>query len=341
ITAEDGEEGLDMVSEHNPDLILMDVMMPKKDGIEVCQILKNDIKTRLTPIVLITGISKKEDRIAGIEAGADDFLTKPIDKRELIVRVRSLLRMKSLQDELQTKNILLDKILNRYVADEVYAQIMKDPEKHLKLGGEKKRVTVIFADIRGFSNLSENRGPVEIVDFLNKTFSALIQIIPKYNGIFNKYLGDGIMAYYNTPPDDIENTLNVLRTAMEMQKVFSDLRKQWEDTDFSSSGMGFGISTGEVFLGNIGTEKMMEYTIIGDTVNTSQRLQALASSNQIIISDSTYQVVKDRVHISEMPFHHLRGMQKEVVAYELINIIDETICGDDSLSENNIMQKET
>ena len=320
--AENGQEALDSIKESKPDLILMDVMMPKKNGFEVCQELKSNKDTQFIPVVLITGLSKKEDRIAGIEAGADDFLNKPIDKRELIVRARSLLRIKSLHDEIEARNLLLNNILKRYVAEEVYTQILKDPEKHLKLGGEKRRVTILFADIRGFSTFSEQRKPEEIVEFLNNTFSALIKIIFKYNGVFDKYLGDGVMAYYETPEDHPQNVMNVLYTAREMQKVFAGLYGNAAHEDFSSLGIGIGINTGNVFVGNIGSEKMMEHTVIGDAVNISQRLQSMATSNQILISDSTYQMIHGRISVNEMPSLHLKGRQQEVTAYELIDILE-------------------
>jgi class 3 adenylate cyclase len=299
----------------------MDVTMPKKNGFEVCEILRKNYRTQFIPVVLITGLTKKEDRIAGIEAGADDFLNKPIDKRELIVRTRSLLRIKSLHDEIEQRNTLLNNILKRYVADEVYSQILKDPDKHLKLGGEKRKATILFADIRGFSSFSEEHNPEEIVDFLNKTFSELIKVIFKYNGIFDKYLGDGIMAYYDTQDDNQESMLNVLYTAKDMQKVFSELLNSWAGEDFSSMGMGIGINTGNVFVGNIGSERIMEHTVIGDAVNITQRLQAMAASNQILISDSTYQIVKSKVKVNDMPLMQLKGRQKEVAAYELVEIL--------------------
>ncbi|MFH1416218.1 MAG: adenylate/guanylate cyclase domain-containing protein [Elusimicrobiota bacterium] len=316
-TAYDGEEALKKARESLPDIILMDIMMPKLDGLEVCKALKTDEKTQFIPIVLITGLSQKEDRIAGIEAGADDFLTKPIDKRELIVRTKSLLRIKSLHDELYHKNMLLNKILTRYVADDIYNLILQNPDKHLKLGGDKKNAAVLFVDIRGFTAFSEQFAPETIVEFLNDTFAVLIKVIFKYKGTFGKYLGDGLMAYYHTPADNSDSVMRAISTAVEMQQLFGDLREQFKDEKFAALGMGIGINSGNVIMGNIGSEKMMEYTIIGDTVNVAKGLQEFAHSDQILISGESYEAVRGRIAAEKISEIQIKGRQHIVQAYEL------------------------
>lgn len=315
-----GKEALEKVKEYEPDLILLDIRMPRLDGFEVCRILKESKDTQDISIIITTALSSQDDIVKGIEAGADEFLSKPINRRELLVRIKSLLRIKSLHDEIKQKNMLLHKILDRYVAEEVFTQIMKNPDKHLRLGGEQRNMIILFADIRRFSVFSEQHSPEKVVEFLNITFSELIKVIYKYKGTFTKYLGDGIMAFYDISSEGSNTVMRVLNTAIEMKKVFGDLLREWPDADSGSLGIGIGIDTGNVVVGNIGSEKMMEYTVIGNTVNIAQRLQMHAYSDQVLISERTYQLVREQVQVGNIPPVKMKGTGTEIVVYELLHI---------------------
>jgi class 3 adenylate cyclase len=321
IEAFDGKEALAKVKNYNPDLILLDVRMPGLTGFEVCKIIKENKDTQNIPIVMVTALKQKDDRIKGIEVGADDFLTKPIDERELLTRVKSLIRIKSLHDEIRQKNILFNKILDRYVADEVLTQIVEDPDKHLHLGGKKRFMTIIFADIRKFTSFSEKHDPQQTVEFLNNVFSKITKIIYKYEGKYIKYFGDGIMVCYDTSSRDKNTVLGALKTAIEMKKVFNELTQQWPDKN--SLGLGIGIDSGMVVVGNIGSEKRMEYTVIGNPVNRAQRLQMQASSDQILISDRIYQLVEDQVKVKKKPPIKIKGIMLSMQVYELLEITAE------------------
>ena len=321
ILAGDGKEALEKVREIPPDLILLDIMMPKMDGFEVARRLKDDEDTRTIPIVMVTALRETGERIKGIECGADDFLSKPFDRHELMARVKSLLRIKHLHDELKQKNDLLYRILNRYVADEVSTLILDDPDRYLKLGGEIRIVTVLFADIRGFTKFAESSGAKLVVGLLNRVFAELTNIIFQNRGTFDKYIGDAIMAFYGAPVSYDDDVLRALQTALEMQEGFARIRQESEDEDVASLGLGIGINTGEAVVGNIGSERIMDYTVIGDTANVASRLQEKASGGKILISHSTYLHIQDQVVVREMPPLQLSGKQVSTTIYELKELV--------------------
>ncbi|HEY2920353.1 MAG TPA: response regulator, partial [Candidatus Binatia bacterium] len=159
VTAEDGPTALKLIGSAKPDLVLLDVMMPGMSGYEVCQHIRANEATCLLPVVMLTALTDVADRIRGIEAGADDFLSKPVNREELLTRVKSLLRIKTLHDDVETKNHLLRNLFGRYVSEEVAAEIVADPGRHLKLGGDKREVTILFGDLRGFTPLAEQLDP--------------------------------------------------------------------------------------------------------------------------------------------------------------------------------------
>ncbi|MFA5858478.1 MAG: adenylate/guanylate cyclase domain-containing protein [Elusimicrobiota bacterium] len=317
LLSDNGEDALNKIKAVPPDLILLDVMMPGKNGYEVCRILKSDKSTVFIPVVILTALNDRHAKIKGIEAGADDFLSKPIDIQELLTRVKSLLRIKTMHDEIESKNVLLNKILNQYVVTEVSNQMMENPDKYLKLGGEYCCATILFADICGFTNFSEQRNPMEIVELLNSIFSELTKIIFKYNGTFDKYIGDAIMAYYSVPGDTVSNAIRALNTAKEMQAVFLEMKRNKPEV-MNSLGLAIGINTGEVVVGNIGSEKMMDYTVIGDPVNTAKKLQAEAVAGQILLTENTYNLVKNEVKVKGLPPVSMKGKTNPIKVYELL-----------------------
>lgn len=319
-TAFNGEEALQRVSEDEPDLILLDVMMPGMNGFEVCSRLKNDETTQFIPIVLLTALDQLEDKVRGLDSGADDFLTKPFNRLELKARIRSLLRIRSLHNEVEQKRRLLFRLLNRYVSEEIVTTILEDPEKRLKLGGEKREVAILFADIRGFTAFSESMAAEMVVEVLNECFRDITELVFKYKGTFDKYVGDCIMAFYGAPlsyGDDIERCV---RTAMEMQRIFERITEKWTDPRMKALGLGIGINFGEVVVGNIGSERLMDYTVIGDHVNVAARLEQTAQGGQILISEEVYQRVQNIVRASQLAPITVKGKREPVVAYLLEEI---------------------
>lgn len=322
MTASNGLQALEIVTAQPPDLILLDVMMPGLDGLEVCARLKAKEETRLIPIVMVTALRETKDKIKAMEVGADDFLSKPFNIYELATRVKSLLRIKRLYDELEQKNALLYNVLNRYMSAEVSAQILRDPDRYLKLGGETRQVTVLFVDIKGFTQFAEQHSPTRVVELLNTCFSELTKIIFKWRGTFDNFLGDAIMAFYGAPVSYEDDVWRALKTALELREAFRAWQEKWRTEDLASLGLAMGLHTGEAIVGNVGSELVMHYTVIGDTPNVAKRLQELADKGQIFISATTYQAVADRATVQELAPQVLRGRQEPIRVYELRGLIE-------------------
>ena len=319
VVAYDGDEVLLKVAESNPDLIILDAMMPGKDGFEVCRRLKKWEQTRNIPVVMLTALQEVADKVRGIEAGADEFLTKPVDMVELQTRVKALVRAKVYRQQVIEKNALLEKILNRYLPEEVVAKVLEDSSL-LKLGGVRDFVTVLFADLTGFTTFADVVPPEHVMETLNQTFSRLTKIVADNRGTFDKYLGDGLMAFYGAPIASDNDALNAVRTAVEMREAFQALRDEWGEGPRSQLGLAVGINSGEAIVGNLGSERMMNYTVIGDAVNVAARLEDLAGPGQILIGEATHALVEDVAVARKFGEVELRGRSKPVVAYELVRL---------------------
>ncbi len=316
ISARDGIEALERVEQFTPHLVLLDVMMPRMDGFEVTRRLRGRPETASVPILMLTALRELSDKVRGLELGADDFLSKPFNRIELLARVRSLLRIKHLHDQLEQKNALLHQVLTRYVAAEVANEILANPDQNLKLGGQTTRVSVLFADIRGFTRFSEHRKAEEVLGVLNTIWHRLVPFVFEMRGTFDKYLGDAIMAFYGAPISYEDDTVRAVRTAVALQQEFLSLKE--EIPALAEMGLGVGIFTGDAVVGNVGSEQMMDYTTIGNTPNMARRLQENAKGGQIIICEATYEAVKDIVEARAIEPLSLKGRGAPMAAYEIL-----------------------
>ena len=500
-----GREALNRVAEIQPDLILLDVMMPEMNGFEVCQRLKADECWRHIPIILITALSGKDDLATGLDAGADDFVHKPFSNLELLARVRSMLRIKGQYDALQEQqkkleealvlnekfgralaqhlaelellhdtglrlmnNLDLDSVLNLvaqaafeivpeasgciihfllegsqllpvvfspgdqgkavyarmgseelvqqaiaskdiiYVADAPTAlsadysplgemrtllvaplidhqQVLgtitafspepdvfeasrhhilsilanqaavaitkarsieqqtrvKEREKwairdlfqryvspavvdrlvngveDLALGGKRQDITVLFADIRGFTSFSENQPPEHLIEVLNQYLGLSVEAILGQEGTLDKFMGDAVMAVFNAPLPQPDHALRAVRAALTMQQAIATHNSSAASQNHLS--FGIGIHTGQAVVGNVGTAQRLNYTAIGDTVNLAKRLQEQASGGQIILSHATYEAVRDHVTVEALGPLSIKGRSNPEKAYKLLH----------------------
>jgi class 3 adenylate cyclase len=319
VTAHDGDEALLKVAETNPDLIILDVMMPGKDGFEVCRRLKKWEQTRNIPVLMLTALQEVADKVRGIESGADEFLTKPVDMVELQTRVKAQVKAKIYRQQVLEKNALLEKILTRYLPEEIVSKVLEDSSL-LKLGGVRDFVTILFADLTGFTTFADSVPPEHVMETLNQTFSRLTKIVADNHGTFDKYLGDGLMAFYGAPIASDNDALNAIRTAVGMREAFKELTEQWGDGPRSQLGLAVGINSGEAIVGNLGSERLMNYTVIGDAVNIAARLEDRAGPGQILIGESTFALVEDMVVARKFGQVELQGRSKPVLAYELVRL---------------------
>ena len=297
LTANSGETALELVREQRPDVVLSDVMMPGMDGFEVCYHIKTAPESVLTPVVLVTALDGRQDRIKGIQAGADEFLSKPINREELLARVRSLLRYQVARRDLElAQRKQLESMFKRYVSPTLVDDILTHPEKaEIALTDRQNRQegVAMFADLRGFTALSEALQPMQVVAILNEFFSALTQVAYRYEGTIFNMAGDCLLIGFGVPFPQEDAPKRAVQAAIDMQSAFEEVFAKWKNCYEGTFGLGIGINKGEMIVGNVGSSNYMNYTIIGDTVNVASRLTGQAKKGEIILSESVFHALGD------------------------------------------------
>jgi len=311
IEATNGEGALAAVNEHEPDLILLDVMMPDLNGFEVCRKIRAQPKLSGLPILLLTSLTAPEDKAVGLEAGANDFLAKPFEEVELIARLRSLLRTKALQDRLAD-------VLGRYVSDSVADRVLQDPAGAMRLGGDRRTVTALFADLRGYTSLADSKPPEVLLALLNRYLSVATDVILGREGTVSDLLGDGIFAFFGAPVIHADDAKRAVVAALDVQAAVSAM--DLPELPGVRLQTGIGVTTGEAIAGNVGSERRMHYTVIGDHVNVASRLQAAAGPGQILVDASTHSIVKDFVISQDLGSLRLAGKGEWVQAFNIVGL---------------------
>jgi adenylate cyclase len=285
-TAANGTAAMEILEKESIDLALLDIEMPGGSGLEICRAIKEGKRTRMIPVIIVT--AHDSDRLEAVDSGADEFLGKPLHSSILLTRARSLLRLRKLHLDLEERNELLRRALQRYVSKDVADTILSEPERYLRLGGETRRVTVLFADIKGFVRFTENHSAGEAVSVLNRVFPVLTSVVFENNGTFDKFIGDAVMAFFGAPVPQPDAARRAVETARRMQLAFAELLPALNLAS-GEIALGIGLHTGEAIVGNIGSETVMDYTAVGDTVNIAKRLQEEAWPGQVLLSQATYE----------------------------------------------------
>ena len=308
VEAVDGESALRVVDEQMPDLVCLDVMMPAPGGIEVCERLRRQPQYAGLPILLLTALDRPEDKARGLEAGANDFLSKPFDASELTARLRSLLRTKALQDRLAD-------LLGRYVSTSVAAEVLRDPSS-VSLGGDRRRVSTLFADVRGYTALAAEHPPEMTLDLLNRFLTVVSDAVERHGGTVADFIGDGVVAFFGAPVGHSDDPERAVRAALAMQDAV--MRLEIPTLPGVRLHLGIGVTTGEVIAGNIGSERRMHYTVVGDPVNVAARLQTAAGPGQILVDELTHEGVSTIVASQDLGSLRLAGKSDWVHTFNVL-----------------------
>jgi two-component system sensor histidine kinase ChiS len=272
--ASNGIEALDAIRKgFKPDLILLDIMMPKMTGYELCHKIREQFLATELPVVLLTAKNQVSDLVEGFSAGANDYLTKPVSKNELLARIKTHIQLSK-----------INAAYGRFVPHEFLQFLERESIVDVQLGDQvQKEMTVLFSDIRSFTNLSEKMSPKENFDFINAYLSRVSPVIRNYHGFIDKYIGDAIMALFPQTVDD------AVQAAIDMQKQVSLYNAYRQENSEEPIAIGIGLHTGTLMLGTVGESQRMEGTVIADAVNLASRLEGLTKfyGVDILISEQT------------------------------------------------------
>jgi adenylate cyclase len=292
--AADGHAALQRIAASPPDLVLLDVLMPGPSGFEICRRLKGQEATALLPVVLITALEDQDSRVRGIEAGADDFLSKPVRREELIARVNTLRRLHETRRELEGRRLAAEvqrkeeirKAFARYISPRLAERVLQESrggEQVFRDLSERAAVVALFADLRGYTRLSETVPVSSIVPMLNEFFTELTAAAYDNEGTVFSMAGDSLLVGFNVPVPQPDATGRAVATGRAMIQRFAPVAARWRAEHGLSTGIGIGIEAGEVVVGNVGAPSFMSYTIIGDPVNVAARLMQRAEANEILV----------------------------------------------------------
>jgi class 3 adenylate cyclase len=291
--AANGAQALQSISHYPPDTILLDIMMPRMDGFEVCRRVKKDARTASIPILMVTALSDRQQRLMGIAAGANDFLTKPVDVQDVMLRVGNATSAKHLSDQLLAEREKSEQLL-RNILPEPIAERMKKGE--LNIADHHPDATVLVADLVGFTTLSFHIGPIPVVLFLNEIFSAFDDLTEKYGLEKIKTIGDAYMVAGGLPLPRPDHARAIAELALDMQAEIGKLSHEYS----TPIHLRIGISTGPVVAGVIGRKKFA-YDLWGDAVNLACRLESIADAGSIMVAASTYLRLKDLFQFQAKP----------------------------------------
>lgn len=331
--ATNGEEALQRVAADRPDLILLDVMMPGINGYEVCRRLRADAATALLPIVLCTSLDPQQERINGIEAGADDFLGKPVNQPELFARVRSLLRISALHGETQRQAqelarwgatleqrvaqgvseverlSRLKRFFSPHLADLILSGDADDPLK-----SRRREIVVVYLDLRGFTAFAESAEPEELMRSLGEYHAAMGSLILAHEATLERFTGDGMVVFLGDPVPVEHAAQKAILLAVAMRESARGLSLQWKKRGVDL-GLGIGVAQGYATVGAIGFPGRIDYGAIGTVTNLAARLCEQAKANEILVSQRVVAEIAELVAVEDLGEFALHGFARPQRAY--------------------------
>jgi class 3 adenylate cyclase len=332
VTATSGKDAIALLADELPDLLLLDIVMPEMDGYQLCRLIRDNPGTAYLPVVMLTA-SGEQEKVRAIEAGADDFISKPLDQGELLARVRSLIRIKRYHDtierqaaELASWNKALEQRveaqveelqrmgrLRRFLAPQL-AELVVDTGDETFLESHRREIVVVFCDLRSFTPFAESSEPEEVMAVLKEYHCVLGEVIFEHEGTLERFTGDGLMVFFNDPLPCDDAPERAVRMAIAMRDRVAELQHQWRRQGHDL-GFGVGVAQGFATLGRIGFEGRFDYAAIGSVTNLASRLCSEAAAGQILVSQRVMSATDDVIAADQVGALSLKGFSKPITTY--------------------------
>lgn len=323
---DDPTQALALAAEIEPTVILQDLVMPQIDGLSLVSEFRQHAATRDIPMIVLSSREEPKTKAEAFARGANDYLVKLPDKLELLARVRyhsqgyiSLLQRNEALQKLEVRNRFIRETFGRYLSDDVVNNLLDAPEG-LRLGGEKREVTIMMSDLRGFTAMSEVHDAELIVSMLNHYLGAMTDIIVRHGGTIDEFIGDGILVFFGAPQRRDDDAERAVACALEMQLAMTDINAWNAAHGLPALDMGIGLNTGEVIVGNLGSQKRAKYGAVGRHVNLTGRVESYTVGGQTLISETTRRAIKIPLEIASEMRVEPKGVKAPISIFEVAGI---------------------
>jgi adenylate cyclase len=324
----DPTAALHVANEFAPTVILQDLVMPDIDGLMLVRFFRANAATRHIPLIVLSTKEEPKVKAEALALGANDYLVKLPDKLELIARIRyhskgyiSLLErndaykaLEQMANQLQLHNRLIRKTFGRYLTDDVVKSLLESPEG-LKLGGERRKITLVMTDLRGYTSMAGRLAPEQVVTMLNRYLGTMVEVIQKYQGTIDEFFGDAIFVLFGAPIQREDDAERAVVCGMAMQLAMAGVNAQNRAEGLPEVEMGIGIHTGEVVVGNIGSDKRAKYGVVGSHVNLTARIESYTVGGQVLISEATRREIGPIIKVAGQIEVAAKGIDRPIAIY--------------------------
>lgn len=324
--AESGEAALAWLEANACDLVLLDIMMPGLSGIDVLDRLRETRNVSELPIIMATAKGEQADIVDALKRGANDYVTKPLEFPVVLARVKTQLALKSandrirkLADDVERRNRFIRDVFGRYLTDEVAETLLESPEA-LKMGGERREVSILLADLRGFTTFAAKRDPQDVMRVVNNFLSKMTEVIIDHGGTIDEFIGDAILALFGAPRPLEDHAQRAVACAAAMQQAMSEVNRENVANGLPEVAIGIGINTGDVVVGNIGSEKRAKYGVVGHNVNMAARIEAYTAGGQTLISENTRNACGAALQVNEEIRVLPKGFDEEISIFDVAGL---------------------